>query len=116
MREGKKMEERELVTLSKYATTHRLSLHQVVKKVRSGELETVVKNQGGKEVVYVIQQPSAATEKKESETRVSQDDIDYKKAYETLLGEYNALKAEYETLKAEKIRHKPYRPRGISGS
>lgn len=90
----------ELITIQKYAAKKRLSIHNVVKKTMNGELTTVVKEENGKEVTYIVLTPSLQVNSNE----VPNDDtdeaveIDYKKEYEALNKEYLILKTKYEKL------------------
>ena len=97
----------ELITLQKYASLHRLTIHNVVKKVMRGELQSIEKEENGKKTVYII--VSNSNEEKpipaklsdsivDSETPIA---IDYKKAYEDLNHEYLVLKTKYELLLKE---------------
>ncbi len=86
-----------LLTIQKYASKHRLSIHNVIKKTMNGELETTTREENGKEVTYIVASPSephTETDHKEAE----EVEIDYKKAYEDLHKEYLILKTKYEKL------------------
>lgn len=87
----------ELITIQKYAATHRQSIHNVIKKTMNGELKTVVKEENGKEVTYIA--PSSSKNTQTAAEELSQDDeIDYKKEYEALQTKYLILKTKYEKL------------------
>lgn len=94
------MQAPELISIQKYAAKKRLSIHNVVKKTMNGELPTVVKEENGKEVTYIVLSPSI--EKNTSEVSSHNPDetieIDYKKEYEALHKEYLILKTKYEKL------------------
>lgn len=87
----------ELISIQKYAAKNRLSIHTVIKKTMNGELPTIVKDEDGKEVTYIV-----LTEPKQPlPTPTSSEDfieIDYKKAYEELNKEYLLLKTKYDML------------------
>lgn len=91
----------ELLTIQKYASLYRLSTHAVIKKTMNGELQTVVKEENGKEVTYIL---NPKIEKKAIEAprveKASDEEctIDYQKAYEDLNKEYLILKTKYEKL------------------
>lgn len=95
------MDNNELLTLQKYASLYRLSTHTVIKKTMSGELQTLTKEENGKEVTYIL---NPETVKKERETQHDDSDldetceIDYKKEYEDLHRQYLILKTKYEKL------------------
>ena len=44
----------ELMSIQKYASKHHISTFNVIKKTMSGELPTVVKEENGKEVTYIV--------------------------------------------------------------
>ena len=91
----------ELLTVQKYASHHRLSTHAVIKKTMSGELQTVVKEESGKEVTYILNQEAQKIMAEAPRVTSSLDEeceIDYKKAYEDLNKEYLILKTRYEKL------------------
>lgn len=90
-----------LLTIQKYASLYRLSTHAVIKKTMNGELQTVVKEENGKETTYIL---DPKTQKNTNETpsveKASDEEceIDYQKAYEDLNKEYLILKTKYEKL------------------
>lgn len=94
----------ELMTVQKYASQYRLSIHNVIKKTMSGELPTVEKEENGKKVTYILLNPETAyiveQPKTSSATTDDENEIDYKKAYEDLHKEYLILKTRYEKLLA----------------
>lgn len=93
----------ELISVQKYASKYRLSIHNVIKKTMSGELETVEKEENGKQVTYIVLNPETAHISHRTEIApeaCDEDEIDYKKAYEDLNKEYLILKTKYEKLQA----------------
>jgi peptide methionine sulfoxide reductase MsrA len=66
----------------------------------NGELPTVVKEENGKEVTYIIVSPSATHSSVQSKnTGLAESvEIDYKQAYEDLNKEYLILKTKYQKL------------------
>jgi hypothetical protein len=88
----------ELMSIQKYASKHHISTFNVIKKTMSGELPTVVKEENGKEVTYIVMNGSAS--QPQHETTCNEYDIDYKKAYEDLNKEYLILKTKYDKLLA----------------
>lgn len=91
----------ELITIQKYAAKHHISTFNVIKKTMSGELPTVIKEENGKEVTYIVMNPpSSQSERKANSEWGEEADIDYKKAYEDLNKEYLILKTKYEKLLA----------------
>jgi len=91
----------ELMSVQKYASTYRLSIHNVIKKTMSGELKTVEKEENGKKLTYIVLNPETAykeTQQTPASATNEEDEIDYKKAYEDLHKEYLVLKTRYEKL------------------
>lgn len=90
-----------LLTLQKYASLNRLSTHTVIKKTMNGELQTVVKEENGKEVTYILNpeaQKTAIEVSRVEEGLNEECEIDYKKEYEVLHKQYLILKTKYEKL------------------
>lgn len=87
----------EVLSIQKYAAQYRLSIHNVIKKTMNGELKTLVKEENGKEVTYIIVSPSATTPAPEP-TFSDESEIDYQKEYEALHKKYLILKTKYEKL------------------
>ncbi|MDP3300352.1 MAG: hypothetical protein Q8S36_00115 [Sulfuricurvum sp.] len=90
----------ELITIQKYASLNRLSIHAVIKKTMNGELQTAVKEENGKEVTYILN-PKIEKKVIEDSSTVNNDEefeIDYKKEYEELHKQHLILKAKYEKL------------------
>lgn len=91
----------ELLTIQKYASKHHISAFNVIKKTMSGELPTVVKEENGKEVTYIVMNPSSTQTENDINSSDSEAfEIDYKKAYEDLNKEYLILKTKYDKLLA----------------
>lgn len=86
------MQSPELISIQKYASKHHISIFNVIKKTMNGELPTVVKEENGKEVTYIVLTPSTQNTSEES------IEIDYKKEYKALHKEYLILKTKYEKL------------------
>ncbi len=93
----------ELISVQKYASKYRLSIHNVIKKTMSGELATVEKEENGKKVTYILLNPETAHERvpaADPSATPRADEIDYQKAYEELHKEYLILKTRYDKLLA----------------
>ncbi len=91
----------ELLTVQKYASLNRLSTHAVIKKTMNGELQTLTKEENGKEVTYIIapEGPKNVVQTQNIESDFDEEcEIDYKKAYEDLHKQYLILKTKYEKL------------------
>lgn len=98
----------ELISIPKYASRYRLSIHNVVKKTMSGELATVEKEENGKQVTYILLNPETAHLQSQTSSPAAPteaEEIDYKKAYEDLHKEYLILKTQYEKLLATSSPH-----------
>ena len=91
----------ELISIQKYASKHHISIFNVIKKTMSGELPTVVKEENGKEVTYIVMNP-ASPQPQNNLNSVDNEafEIDYKKAYDDLNKEYLILKTKYDKLLA----------------
>lgn len=95
------MDTNELLTLQKYASLNRLSTHAVIKKTMNGELQTLIREENGKEVTYILNPEVQNTTTKAPSIENDLDEgceIDYKKAYEDLHKQYLILKTKYEKL------------------
>lgn len=87
------------ITIQKYAAQNRLSIHTVIKKTMNGELPTLVKEEDGKEVTYIIvSEPNQPRSMNAPLPDSDEIEIDYKKEYETLHKEHLVLKNKYEKL------------------
>jgi len=87
----------ELISIQKYAAQNRQSIHNVIKKTMNGELKTVVKEENGKEVTYIIAS-STVNVGTLTVTLSEESEIDYQKEYEALHKKYLILKTKYEKL------------------
>lgn len=89
----------ELMSIQKYASTYRISIFNVIKKMMNGELLTTVKEENGKEVTYIVLNPSSTqAQTTKDPAPLEECDIDYKKAYEDLNKEYLILKTKYQKM------------------
>ena len=69
----------ELLSIQKYASKHHISTFTVIKKTMSGELPTVVKEENGKEVTYIVMNASSSQPQREASNVDSEEfEIDYK--------------------------------------
>lgn len=96
------MEQNDYMTVQKYASLNRLSIHTVIKKTMNGELPTITKEENGKEVTYILISPEK-TEKTSRSSEIAQNsedevEINYKEEYEALHKEHLILKAKYNKL------------------
>ena len=85
------------ITIQKYASIHRQSIHSVLKKTMNGELKSMEREENGRKVLYVEYDGNVPTPKVETVAE-NNEEIDYKKAYEDLNKEYLILKTKYEKL------------------
>jgi hypothetical protein len=90
----------ELMSIQKYAVKHHVSIYSVIKKTMKGELPTVVKEENGKEITYIVITPSAQSTQAEIARSDTDEEIEinYKKEYELLHLDYLILKTKYEKL------------------
>lgn len=94
------MQSPELISIQKYASKHHISIFDVIKKTMKGELPTLVKEENGKEVTYIVLTPSVQNSPEEASDHDLEEtiEINYKKEYEALHKEYLILKTKYEKL------------------
>ncbi|MEA2048200.1 MAG: hypothetical protein U9O64_07105 [Campylobacterota bacterium] len=88
------------VTLKAYAVKHKLSLFNVVKMVKSGQIPSETVDENGKESIYIL--IDDAVEEKVSETIVKEkhkEPLSLRKENERLKVEIRKLKAEILALK-----------------
>lgn len=88
----------ELITIQKYAAQNRQSIHNVIKKTMNGELKTLIKEESGKEITYIILSTLITNEEDEKISESEMDEIDYKKEYHELHKEFLILKTKYQKL------------------
>jgi len=88
------MQEETLIPLEKYAAMNRESIHKVIKKTMSGELQSVVKEENGRKKTYVVLSGNTTSEPQRSAPEPKPAAVDYKEAYEALQKEMEALKAQ----------------------
>ena len=91
----------ELITIQKYASLHRLSIHAVIKKTMNGELQTLTKEENSKEVTYILNPKIEKKGIEDSRTQENDEElfvIDYKREYEELHKQHLILKTKYEKL------------------
>ena len=96
----------ELISIQKYASLYRLSTHAVIKKTMSGELQTVIKEENGKEITYILNPKIEKKIIEDSHPKENDEEtitIDYKKEYEDLHKQYLILKTKYEKLVSKQL-------------
>ncbi|SFV68509.1 hypothetical protein MNB_SV-3-1314 [hydrothermal vent metagenome] len=84
----------ERMTIKAYAVKHKLSIFNVMKMVRSGELKSITEEENGKEHIYILPDDR---QKEVTKTVVEDDEKDIKGLNEAL----RLLKYEVATLKKE---------------
>ncbi len=91
------------MTIKEYAVKHRLSIFNVVKMVKSGELESETVSEEGKETLYILLDKEKEKEIREKiiSPTESRGETVLKKDVERLTREVRALRAELEALKRE---------------
>ncbi len=89
------------MTLKQYAVKHKLSLFNVLKMVKNGQLQSETVEENGKEVTYVLPNEAKDTQKsvdtKQPEPALSDDEM--KKLLLSLQDEVSRLRHEVDTLK-----------------
>ena len=89
------------MTLKQYAVKYKLSLFNVVKMVKNGQLQSETVEENGKEVTYVLPNKTKSTQKKtdskQPEPVLSDDEM--KKLLLSLQDEVSRLRHEVDTLK-----------------
>jgi len=91
----------ERMTLKSYAVKHKLSLFNVVKMIKSGELKSETVEENGKEVTYILpEQSSHNTDTANEETKeVSLSHDEMQKLVLSLQDEVTRLRREMDNLK-----------------
>lgn len=85
------------IPLEKYASMHKMSLYQVLQKVKREELRSEVKERDGRKVTYIVIDAEVSEPEGHSEIVKPTEAIqDYKAAYEALKEEFEAYKRECE--------------------
>jgi len=75
------------LTIKQYAVQSKIPIFNVVKMVKSGQLEHETRTIDGKDEIFILSEKLSPEAKKEGYTR----EIDYKKAYFELKAKYDAL-------------------------
>jgi len=103
MAEKEKMIQKEKITIKEYAVKHRLSIFNVVKMVKSGELESETVTENGKETLYILLDKEKEKEIKQKiiTPSESRDETVLRRDVERLTREVRALRAELEALKRD---------------
>jgi len=86
-----------LMSIKEYATSHKLSIYNVVKMTKNGQLDTQMKSVDGKDEVYICVDETKKMEVPKHENSEEVID-DFEKAYFKLKIQYNQLKIKYENL------------------
>ena len=90
----------EKISIKTYAVTHKLSIFNVIKMVKSGKLKSTVEEIDGKDVTYIILDEKIEKELKKSIEPVSvRESSIVKNELRELREELDSLKKEIEVLK-----------------
>lgn len=89
----------ERVTLKKYARDHKMSLFNVVKMVKSGELPSETVEEEGKEVTYVLVGQSGKEKKTQTRDPLEADSTGMDERMAKLENEVALLRRELDALK-----------------
>ncbi|MBD3789120.1 MAG: hypothetical protein IE885_01920 [Campylobacterales bacterium] len=87
------------MTIKEYAQKHKLSIFNVVKMTRSGELETQTVNENGKDIIFIIVKNENTINIKESQVSDTTEPYSLRKENERLKAEILQLKEEIKELK-----------------
>jgi hypothetical protein len=91
------MENEKWIPLEKYASMHKMSLYQVIQKVKREELRSEVEERNGRKVTYIVIDAEVSEPEGHSEAPKPTEEIqDYKAAYEALKEEFEAYKRKCE--------------------
>ncbi len=89
----------EKLTIKAYAVRHKLSIFDVVKKLKSGDLHTQIVEENGKEITYILLDKSMKIENNSNVVDTSTRSIHIKHAIDKLNKEVQLLRTEIEVLK-----------------
>ena len=90
------------VTIKAYAVSHKLSIFNVMKMVKSGKLKSEMVEERGKEVTYIIMDDNIESEIKKGIVEVEKSgEAKLKVEMEMLTKEVALLRAEIEALKKQ---------------
>jgi len=90
----------ERITLKAYAVKHKLSMFNVMKMVKSGQVKSEVVNEGGRDVTYILYDEKS---EKEIEAQIvplgKREELSLLDAVKKLQEEVKVLRSEIETVK-----------------
>ena len=94
----------ERITIKAYAVKHKLSIFNVMKMVKSGQVKSEVFNEKGREVTYILFDEKSEKEIEEKIVPIDvsmekKDDVALAEAVRLLKMEVQALREEIESLK-----------------
>ena len=90
----------EKVTIKTYAVTHKLSIFNVMKMVKSSKLKSETIKENGKETIYILLDDEIEKEVKKSIVPIEeQEESTLKEMVKTLQKEMKVLREEIEVLK-----------------
>ena len=89
----------ERVTLKKYARDHKISLFNVVKMVKSGEIPSETVEEEGKEVTYVLVEENGQDKKVQKHEPTDDHNTDMEERIGKLENEVALLRRELDALK-----------------
>ncbi|HFU77772.1 MAG TPA: hypothetical protein ENK98_08640 [Epsilonproteobacteria bacterium] len=88
------------VTIKAYAVSHKLSIFNVMKMVKSGKLKSEVIEENGKEITYIIMDETIESEVKEAIVSAEKTtETKLQEEMKILTAEVQLLRTEIETLK-----------------
>ena len=94
------------ISIKAYAVKHKLSIFNVMKMLKSGQLKSLTKKENGRDVIYVLLDDE--TEKMVKKGIVpleGREEVDLKEEIKYLKKEIYALRDDFEMLKKDLIRN-----------
>jgi polyhydroxyalkanoate synthesis regulator phasin len=90
----------EELSIKSYAVKHKLSIFNVMKMVKSGKLKSMLKEENGKEVTYILVDDKIEEEVRKGIVPIDeQEHMSIKEEMEALRKEVSALRSEVASLK-----------------
>ena len=90
----------EKMTLKAYAVKHKLSIFNVMKMVKSGQVKSEVFHENGREITYVLYNEDSEKEIEEQIVPIeNKKDVDLERTIKNLQKEVELLRQEVENLK-----------------
>ena len=97
------MKKKKKMTIKEYAVKHRLSIFNVVKMIKAGEIESETVTENGKDTLYILldKEKEKDIDRKIIPESDAKSEVPLKRDIERLTREVRALRAELEALKRD---------------